>query len=128
MKSKSVLIASLIVACALPALAQTAPPGKDPAATPGIDQRLSNQEKRIEQGTASGRLTEREANRLEARHDRTEADLAAAKSDGKVTKAERKALHRELNRDSRAIARQKHDRQHDLNHNGERDRPHRRHD
>lgn len=128
MKSKSILIAGLIAACALPALAQTTPPGRDPNATPGIDQRLDNQEKRIEQGAASGRLTERETNRLEARHDKAEADLAAAKSDGKVTKAERKGLHRKLNRDSRAIARQKHDRQHDFNHDGKRDRPHRRHD
>ena len=60
------------------------------------------------------------------REAKTEADLAVAKADGKVTGAERKGLHQELNKDSRAIHRQKHDRQHDLNHNGRMDRGHRR--
>ena len=111
MKLKTALIALSLTALTLPALAQMSAP-QDPTATPRIDKRLDNQEKRIEQGEKSGALTPREANRLEKREAKTEADLAAAKSDGKVTKAERKGLHRELNRNSRAIYRQKHDRQH----------------
>lgn len=111
MKLKTTLIALSLTVLTLPALAQT-PVEKDPTATPGIDKRLDNQEKRIEQGEKSGALTPREANRLEKREAKTEADLAAAKSDGKVTRAECKGLHRELNHNSRAIYRQKHDRQH----------------
>ena len=111
MKLKTTLIALSLTVLTLPAFAQTSMP-RDPAATPGIDKRLDNQEKRIEQGEKSGALTPREANRLEKREARTEADLAAAKSDGKVTKLERKGLHQELNHNSRAIHRQKHDRQH----------------
>ncbi len=126
MKLKSALAVLLVSAFALPVLAQTPPPARDPNATPGIDKRLDNQDKRIEQGEKSGTLTPREANRLESRETKTQADLAAAKSDGKVTKDERKDLHQELNHDSRAIHRQKHDRQHDLNHNGRVDRGHRR--
>ncbi len=121
MKIKTTLIAASLLALTLPAIAQTPAP-RNPAATPGIDKRLDNQEKRIEAGEKSGALTPREANRLEAREARTEADLAAAKADGKVTGAERKGLHHELNRNSRAVHRQKHDRQHDLNHNGRVDR------
>ena len=37
---------------------------------------------------------------------------ARAKADGQVTAQERKHLQHEANRDSKAIARQKHDRQH----------------
>lgn len=110
-----------LTAFTLPALAQT----PAPTATPRIDQRLDNQEKRIEAGEASGRLTDREANHLEARHDKVESDVAAAKADGTVTHDERTQLHKEVNRNSRAIHRQKHDAQHDFNHNGRVDRPHR---
>ena len=126
MKLKSTLAILLVSAFALPVVALTPPPAKDPIATPGIDKRLDNQEKRIEQGEKSGTLTPREAGRLESREAKTEADLAAAKSDGKVTKDERRDLHQELNHNSRAIHRQKHNRQHDLNHNGRVDRGHRR--
>ena len=85
----------------------TAP--KDPTATPKIDQREANQEKRIQQGVASGSLTPKEAARLEKRESKIKADEAAAKADGKVTTAERKKLNRELDHASRAIERQKHD-------------------
>lgn len=108
MKLKTTLIAMSFALVAAPVLAQTPNAG----ATPGIEKRLDNQERRIEQGEKSGALTTREAGRLEAREAKTEADLAAAKSDGKVTKAERKHLHHKLNRDSHAIHRQKHDAQH----------------
>ena len=124
MKLKSTLIVLSLTALTLPAFAQQ--PSRDPAATPGIDKRLDNQDKRIGQGEKSGALTPREAGRLEKREAKTEADLAAAKADGKVTGEERKGLHQELNKDSRAIHRQKHDRQHDLNHNGRLDRGHHR--
>lgn len=80
-------------------------------ATPGIDKRQANQEKRIEQGVKSGELTKREAARLEKREDKLQKDKEKAQADGVVTKKERRQLNREANRDSKAIARQKHDRQ-----------------
>ncbi|WP_269532737.1 hypothetical protein [Chitinimonas sp. BJYL2] len=77
--------------------------------TPRVDKRQAKQEHRIEQGIASGELTEREANRLERRDDRIEAREAHMKADGTVTRAERARLHHALNKESRAIKRQKHD-------------------
>ena len=84
---------------------------KDPLATPKIDQRQANQEKRIDQGITSGALTTKEAARLDKRETKIESDKLAAKADGKVTGAERRKLSREQNSASRAIHRQKHDRQ-----------------
>ncbi len=83
----------------------------DPLATPKIDQRQVNQQKRIDQGVSSGQLTAQETNRLDKREAKIAADEAKAKSDGKVTRAERRKLLREENHASRAIYRQKHDRQ-----------------
>jgi hypothetical protein len=80
-------------------------------ATPGIDKRQANQEKRIDQGVKSGELTKREANRLEKREDKLQKDKEKAQADGVVTKKERRQLNREANRDSKAISRQKHDAQ-----------------
>jgi len=96
------------------------------AATPGVDQRQLNQERRIEQGERTGALTTREANRLEAGQARVERMEERAKSDGTVTRGERARLHQAQGVQSARIARQKHDRQHDFNHNGHVDRPRRR--
>jgi len=79
--------------------------------TPVLDQKQANQQQRIDQGVASGQLNKREAKRLQAREDKLAAQEAAAKSDGVVTKKERVRLNAEANRDSRAIYKQKHDRQ-----------------
>lgn len=102
---------SLVLACtAIGATAQTAPaPG---ASTPLIDARQKRQEKRIEQGKASGELNRREAHRLERQQDRIEKAEARAKADGTVTRAERSRLHNLQDETSRNIRRQKHDRQH----------------
>ena len=79
--------------------------------TPNLDKREANQEKRIDHGVASGQLNAKESNRLDIRQDKLAADEAAAKSDGKVTRAERRKLQRQADRDSAAIRRQKHDQQ-----------------
>ncbi|MFZ2269134.1 MAG: hypothetical protein WAV95_16285 [Azonexus sp.] len=96
------------------------------ANTPRVDQRQANQEQRIDQGVASGSLTQREANRLERGQGRVDAMENQAKSDGVVTRHERAQLHRAQDRQSERIYAQKHDRQHDYNHNGRVDRPRRR--
>lgn len=96
---------------ALPAFAQTTPPARDPAATPGIDKRQANQEKRIQQGVQSGQLTGKEAARLEKGQARIERMEQRAKSEGVVTKKERAQIQRQQNVQSRHIAREKHDKQ-----------------
>ncbi len=96
-------VIALTLAFAGSALAQTA--------TPGIDKQQANQERRIQQGVNSGELNKREANRLEKREGKLEADKQKAKADGVVTRKERAKLQREAKRDSKAIYRQKHDAQ-----------------
>ena len=105
------LIAALALTVGASAFAQAPAAPKDPLATPKIDQRQANQEKRIDQGIASGALTSREATQLNKREAKIQSDKLAARADGKVTRAERRKLKREQNRASRAIYRQKHDRQ-----------------
>lgn len=79
------------------------------AETPVIDQRQANQEKRIDQGIASGQLNEREANRLNKQQEHINKIEDKAKADGVVTKGERARIDRAQDRASRHIAREKHD-------------------
>jgi hypothetical protein len=78
-------------------------------ATPRVNKRQRVQQERIEQGAKSGELTKQEVRRLEVREGKVQADKIEAKADGKVTPAERRKLNREMHRNSKAIARQKHD-------------------
>ncbi len=77
--------------------------------TPVVDQRQANQSARIANGEASGALSKREAARMKAGQAKVEGMEAAAKADGKVTRAERQAIQKEQNKQSRRIYRQKHD-------------------
>ncbi len=79
--------------------------------TPVVRERQENQQKRIGEGVKDGELTAKETRHLESREAKIQADKKEAKSDGKVTARERVKLHREQNRASRAIYRQKHDAQ-----------------
>ncbi|NLZ40479.1 MAG: hypothetical protein GX886_04345 [Comamonadaceae bacterium] len=81
------------------------------AATPGIDQRETNQFARIQQGVASGQLTRRETRRLEREQAAIARTEDRAKADGVVTRSERRRLHTMQDAASRDIYRQKHDRQ-----------------
>lgn len=115
MKRISTLLIAALAAVALPVVAQTA--------TPNLDQRQANQQKRIDQGVASGQLTNREAARLEKGQQRVQKMEDKAKADGKVTAKERARLQKAENVQSRQIAKEKHDRQRDRNHDGKMDRP-----
>jgi uncharacterized membrane protein YebE (DUF533 family) len=115
MKSRPILTLAVLAAIALPAVAQTA--------TPRIDQRQANQQQRIDQGVASGQLTGKEAARLEKGQERVQKMEDKAKADGKVTPRERARLQKAENVQSRHIAKEKHDRQRDRNHDGKMDRP-----
>lgn len=124
MKRTSSLLVAVLASFALPVLAQTAvAPARNPAATPGVDQRQANQQQRIDQGVKSGELTGKEAARLEKGQERVQKIEDKAKADGKVTPKERERLQKAQNVESRKIANQKHDRQHDRNHDGKKDRP-----
>lgn len=77
-----------------------------------INARQREQQERIRQGERSGSLTQREAQRVEAREAKIGVDEAYARqSGGKFTPRERRHIQRELNHSNRAIYRQKHDRQ-----------------
>ena len=115
MKRTSTLLVAILAAFALPVLAQTS--------TPNIDQRQANQQQRIDQGVKSGQLTGKEAARLEKGQEHVQKVEDKAKADGVVTKKERARIQQAENVQSRHIARQKHDRQRDMNHDGKKDRP-----
>lgn len=100
MSNRVLVIGALLLATAPVFAAQTA--------TPRITHRQVNQERRIDQGVASGALTARETRTLDAREAKIAADKAAAKADGNVNPAERAQLRGEERRTSRAIYRKKH--------------------
>lgn len=112
------LLAAICLAVPFAAFAQ--------ASTPGVDQRQINQEARIQQGANSGALTQREETKLERGQQHVQNMEGRAKADGVVTSRERARLQHAENVQSRQVYRQKHDRQHDFNHDGMRDRPLRR--
>jgi len=78
---------------------------------PGIQQRMQNQEQRIDQGVAGGALTPKEAGRLEAEQAKIQQTEQRMKSDGQLTPKERQKLRNMHDRSSRHIYNQKHDAQ-----------------
>jgi hypothetical protein len=112
MKTKTI-VAALFAVAAASAFAQP---------TPVIDQRQANQEARIQQGVATGELTPREAARLEGGQQHVQNLENKAKADGVVTPGEKARITQAQDVQSRRVAKQKHDRQHDYNHNGRVDR------
>jgi hypothetical protein len=115
---KPVAAAAFFLALSGPLLAQTV--------TPKVDQRQANQEQRIDQGAQSGTLTGKEAARLEKGQTHVENVETRTQADGKVTARERARLDHAQDVQSRRIAREKRDGQHDFNHDGRSDRAERR--
>ncbi|MEP6902874.1 MAG: hypothetical protein ABJA66_14065 [Actinomycetota bacterium] len=77
-----------------------------------INRRQRRQQRRIRGGYRSGRLTRREASRLERREVRTNRmERRFRRSGNGLSRRERRRLAINLNRNSRRIYRQKHDRQ-----------------
>lgn len=116
MKTARTLIAAVALVAPLLAAAQT-------TSTPRIDQRQVNQESRIQQGTQSGSLTQKEAANLEKGQTHVQNMENKAMADGKVTKKEAGRIEHAQDQQSKKIEHQKHDRQHDYNHDGKKDRP-----
>jgi hypothetical protein len=94
----SIILASVIVFAPLSAQA-----GR-------IQQRINHQETRIYQGVRNGSISSQEYKRLDRQEDRMEAArLRAARSGGKLTRAEKYRLNHRLNNASRRIYHDKHD-------------------
>ncbi len=74
-----------------------------------VDQRLDNQQNRIDAGVAQGTVTPKQAGRDEARDARIEqrAQADEAANGGKLTKAQQRRLNKGLNKDSSDIAKQR---------------------
>lgn len=109
------LFAAVALALPLTALAQGS----------RIDARQAEQDRRIDQGVQSGSLTAQEAARLEQGQAAVQRAENRALADGTVTRRERAHIENLQDRQSERIYRQKHDRQHDYNHNGRVNRPRR---
>ena len=77
-------------------------------ATPGINKTQKNQQARIQQGIKGGELTKVEARKLELQQAKIQKDKLVAKSDGVVTKKERKHIKKEQMLASKNIYRKKH--------------------
>jgi hypothetical protein len=106
MNTRTLIAAAVLALGSATVFAQAA---SAPAATPRVDQRQANQEKRIDQGIASGALNKRETVRLEKEQAHINRAENRAKADGTVTKAERARLHKMQNHASKDIHHQKHD-------------------
>jgi hypothetical protein len=76
---------------------------------PGVNGRQHLQHGRIAQGVRSGQLTPEEAAKLRQEQKAIRTEERAYKADGKITRAERKDLHQDLNQASKEIYQEKHD-------------------
>lgn len=73
-----------------------------------FNQRIADQQRRIDQGIASGALTRREADTLQDNLNWIKMRVARMEADGRLTPYELEKLDRMLDRNSRMIANKKH--------------------
>ncbi|WP_156679412.1 hypothetical protein [Sphingomonas profundi] len=83
-----------------------------------VNLRQVNQERRIDAGKRSGKLTRSEAARLKAQQAaiKREEDRMRARNHGKLTARDKRILHARQDQANRAILHQKHDAQRGKNH------------
>ena len=77
-----------------------------------IEKRDREQQKRIGEGIENGSLNSREAAKLETKDAKIQRQERKVRADGQVTPQEKARINREQNKESKAIYRQKHDKQH----------------
>jgi Skp family chaperone for outer membrane proteins len=115
---KKPLIASLTLAAILAsgaAMAQTATTTTTDPAVPGhprvneIDQRLENQQQRIDASVKDGQINAKQEAKDQAVDNKVSQQLSAdeAKHNGHITKAEQVRMNKELNHNSKRIHRQR---------------------
>jgi hypothetical protein len=80
-----------------------------PAREPGVNQRQANQTARIVDGVKAGELTRDETQGLREERGDIRQSQQDYRSDGSLTKDERKDLHQQLNGQSQSIYDEKHD-------------------
>src|SRR5262245_58361026 len=73
-----------------------------------VTDHMNHQQKRIEKGVESGRLTPKEANRLENQQQNIHDERARALEDGKITKGERREIRHDQRKADNAIHHKKH--------------------
>lgn len=112
MHKRFILIAGICLSFALTSLVSaqtttttTTQPGTK---TPGINKRQKSQAKRVRHGVKNKSLTKHETRTLAKDAKGIQQAKTTAKSDGTVTGDERKAIHKEMNQESRKIYRKKH--------------------
>lgn len=105
----------IIVAFALGAIGLT---GAAQAADPIVNARQLNQERRIDAGTRSGKLTPHEADALRGQQHSIshEEQRLRARHGGHLTARDKRAIHARQARANRAILAKKHNRYHGKNH------------
>ena len=82
-------------------------------ATAGLAKRREHwQHRRMERGIRSGRITPREAARLDRQQGKIERDRQKAMADGHMSRREHHKINREQNRAGRTLFRKKHNRRH----------------
>jgi hypothetical protein len=81
-----------------------------PAKKPTIAQRKRHQQKRIGEGVENGELTSKETKNLEKGESKINKEEKTMRSEdnGKLTKADRRKINRQQNRESKKIYRDKH--------------------
>jgi hypothetical protein len=113
MRNSNIYLNVAVLMCAAliatQSMAQTAPVPDHPRENE-VNQRLDNQQARIDQGLAKGTMTGQQAARDE-KHDANIAQREAvdeSKHNGHITKAEQRRLNKSENKNSKRIYRQKH--------------------
>jgi hypothetical protein len=109
---KRLLTASLVAIVAATAFLGSVPSAFAGTRSPGINRREANQQRRINRGIRSGQLTPKETYRLQRQQANINAQEARFKSDGNLSKRERRVLKNRLTRSSKNIYRAKHNRRH----------------
>jgi len=111
---KSYIIHTIVLAgMALPigfAQSTSAPPPTESQEAAHYKARSENQQDRIAQGIDSGRLTAGQAAKLESNKAKINREIARdrARNGGQLTEKQERQVHRQMNRQSRAIYRKKH--------------------
>lgn len=101
---------ALLLAAPVAAMAQNADaPVPGHARVNEIDQRLENQQKRIDNGVAAGTINAKQEARDEKADAKVSTELSKdeAKNGGHITKAEQVKMNRQLDHNSKRIHRQK---------------------
>jgi hypothetical protein len=107
---KRLLTASLVAIVGATAFLGSVPSAFAGTRSPGINRREANQQRRINRGIRSGQLTPKETYRLQRQQANINAQEARFKSDGNLSRRERRVLKNRLNRSSKNIYRAKHNR------------------